>query len=737
MRWGIGAAAAAVLGCGEDASEPVAEEPTGAECAPPNRWVGDRCIEPGIQDDGCPAGTVGTVGGCRAAGIPPELCSPGFVAAGDGCEPVLPGEPCAAGWMAIPGEQNCREVTPCAPGTWGNIPVDGATEHVDAAYAGGMSDGSATNPWITIGDAVAAAAPGAVVAIAAGSYVENVLVTGKPVRLWGVCPARVEIRASQAAAAVDVQLGANGTEVRGVALVGNAAQGLRVGAEDVLAEDVWLHGGDTGVVVADQAGPASLTLRGALVEQTKSHTLAVYGGRAEVDASLLRGQPPGDPGVGNGFQGIWVVGGVGPAQLRLTSSVVELTRECGVCALGSEVEIVASVVRRILPSASDLQGGEGVLMLPRARLTMRGSFVDEAHTSGVQVSGSDADIEALVVRGTLPQAADQKLGRGLAVESYAADGVWERASVTATSSVIEDNHSRGVFLRAADAMLEGFVVRGTRPRASDQAEGWGVEVDDDYPGPAVATVRGSVIEDNHDIGLRLEASELTLQGCVVRGTQPRATDLLTGYGILVIGGRDRASAVIENSLVSANTVVGIVVLGSDASLANVVVSGTLPRPGDLLFGRGIDVHADALSGQRSTVSARSLLVEQNRDVGFFISDSDVTLEWSVVADTSARAADGLYGDGVAALSVNEPGAVLIVSASTVARSSRAGLSSFGAACGIGSSVLDCNGLHLVAELHEGAAATIDNLGDVRCGCGEQEEACKVLSASLAPPAPLE
>jgi hypothetical protein len=33
---------------------------------------------------------------------------------------------------------------------WGDIPVESDTEHVDASYSGGNSDGSSAAPWTTI-----------------------------------------------------------------------------------------------------------------------------------------------------------------------------------------------------------------------------------------------------------------------------------------------------------------------------------------------------------------------------------------------------------------------------------------------------------------------------------------------------------------------------------------------------------------------------------------------------------
>ena len=122
---------------------------------------------------------------CLPAGIP--SCAAGFV--GDdtgGCVAILPNTACASGTMALPGETACRPVTPCGEGTWGEIPVDAGTRHVDPSF-GGLGDGSAGAPYTTIAAAVAAAPPGALIALAAGDYHEQVRVE-KPLTLWGRCP---------------------------------------------------------------------------------------------------------------------------------------------------------------------------------------------------------------------------------------------------------------------------------------------------------------------------------------------------------------------------------------------------------------------------------------------------------------------------------------------------------------------------------------------------------------------
>ena len=99
--------------------------------------------EPKLGPQGCTFGdkTLDD-GSCRPAGVPADRCGQGFVAESGACSAVLPATPCPPGWMALPGETSCREVAPCGDQTWGNIPVDATTEHVDGNYVGQFSDGT-------------------------------------------------------------------------------------------------------------------------------------------------------------------------------------------------------------------------------------------------------------------------------------------------------------------------------------------------------------------------------------------------------------------------------------------------------------------------------------------------------------------------------------------------------------------------------------------------------------------
>lgn len=126
--------------------------------------------------------------GCAAsvpAPSPPE-CAEGEALDGDGCVPVG-----------------------CGVGPWGDLPVDADTIYVDrSASAGGEGTASAPLTTIQAGVDLAAERDGALVAVAAGTYVEN-LVMGdgyKDIDLEGRCRDLVTIDGSTADEAPTVQI---------------------------------------------------------------------------------------------------------------------------------------------------------------------------------------------------------------------------------------------------------------------------------------------------------------------------------------------------------------------------------------------------------------------------------------------------------------------------------------------------------------------------------------------------
>lgn len=215
----LASVALALAGCGDGESETAPPTAPGS-CDTPNRLVDGACREPGVQDGGCLAGELALESGeCLQAGLAAELCAEGFTfdEVARTCEPVLPPDVCAGGTMALPGEIACRPVASCGSGSWGDILVEANTIYVDGSYSGGASDGSQGDPYVTVSDGLDSAPVGAIVAVAAGTYVEDVTIR-RAVRLWGVCPDQVDVVATGADASGLVVTAAAGAEIRGIGL---------------------------------------------------------------------------------------------------------------------------------------------------------------------------------------------------------------------------------------------------------------------------------------------------------------------------------------------------------------------------------------------------------------------------------------------------------------------------------------------------------------------------------------
>jgi hypothetical protein len=590
-------------------------------------------------------------GSCIRPGIPPDGCGEGFVHDGEyGCEAILPAVPCPPGRMAVPGENACRPVMPCGSGAWGDLPVDTQTEHVDSRYGGMDSDGSANRPWKSIAEGVAAAAPGALIALADGTYHEDVVIGGKPVRLWGVCPDKVEIAGTgEELGAIVIGALASGTEVGGVRLRGNA-QGLFVfGSENVIVDRVWVY-------------------------QT----------------------------VG---RGIGIQSSLGASSVRVTGSLVEESRDVGLFVAGSDATVEETVVRATLPD-SDQTGGRGIIAqlscpegvcdpTARARVTVDRSLVEQNREFGFFIAGSDASVEATVVRATLPQASDQEFGRGISVQlsCYPTDvcDPTTRSSAVVRRSIVEQNRDAGLLVMGSDAVVEATVVRGTQPRASNQLYGRGIAVHplcdatgvcDPRARPQIA-LSSSLVEDNHDGGVAGAGADVTVEETVVRASSPQASDQKHGRGIDL-------SVPCANGICDPNA----------PTFAHV---------------------------QRS-------LIEQNRDIGLFVSGSDVSVEATVVRQTRARASDGLFGDGVVVFSERAP-ARATVSNVRIETSSRTGVANFGAFVSLGMTRIQCAAIALNGESYREQPFVFEDRGDNNCGCPIADSPCKSQSAGLVPPDP--
>ncbi|MGK3992428.1 hypothetical protein WME86_03950 [Sorangium sp. So ce1024] len=505
-----------IAGCGSNDDAPGADPPVrGPTACPPGAAPldDDRCQPAGLPagltaglppDLSCPPGEAPLeAGGCQAAGVPPEACGDGFEPDDHGgCEPVLPEDTCPRGQMAIPGDPRCRDVAPCGDGEHGAIPVEANTEFVNAAYAGVDSDGTRARPWKRIQQGIDHAPPGGIVAVAAGIYTEDLVIRSRPVRLWGRCPALVEVVGTGGALATlqILRQRASGSEVHGLAFTGPQLGVLVTGATDVTLEQVWIHDtGSRGLDVEDPYGPASVAVRASLIESARELGVYVGGSEATIEATVVRGtQPRGD-----GTHGVGIAArhdDTAPqerAKVTLRASVVEQNRDFGVHVIGSEAAIEATVVRATQPSSDDV-GGWGLAIVngaasqERAEVTLRASLLEHNHASSVAVIGSDVVIASTIVRATQPHI-DGTEGEGIDVAIDPATE--ERATLTLRASVLEDNATFGIRVVGSDATIASTVVRDTVP-ASDGTGGIGLWIQDDRMTNerATLTLRASRIE---------------------------------------------------------------------------------------------------------------------------------------------------------------------------------------------------------------------------------------------------
>jgi hypothetical protein len=658
-------------------------------CAPGERESdAGACIAAGLPADlPCPPGQWLAEGGtCTAAGVPPGACGEGFTHDGaGGCDPILPTEACAKGKMAVPGESTCRDVAPCGSGTWGDIPVEPDTEHVDASFVG-TSDGSAAQPWTTIGDAIAAAAPGASVAVAAGSYPEAVVIDSKPVRLWGRCPSMVTIvgppEQAQIYGAINIlDQAASGTEVRGVAVTGEA-QGFEItGAEDVVLDAIRVH--DTASV------------------------------------------------------GIFVEDPLGPTSVAVSNVLVEDVRRIGIFAAGAELTVDAAVVRRTALGGASGRGVEAIAGESNgapATLTLRRSLVEANRTEGVYVLGADATIENTVVRGTLIGTS----GRGYGIEITGDPDAGASSTSTVRTSLVEDNHVLGIAVSSAKVTIDATVVRGTVPGENGDRGGGVHAIAEPSGDPTEVTLTHSLLDENDGTGAFFAGVDAVVESVLVRGLVGAPADL-GGIQVRDLEGFEKRATLALRTSTILDTEIGVLVMDSDATIDATLVSssqvgGPPPRSGIVVQVSCSPETQTCDFSKRSTATIHATSIERRTETGILVIASDATITDTVVTDAGANAA-GLLGDGIAVVAFGGPASAVIEGA-LVERSARAGISAFGAEVTLLGCAIECSAFDLDAEMLDGAAAVLHDEGQNRCGCSGGTSACAASSSMLEPPVPV-
>jgi len=722
-------------GCGAVDAPPVAPSTLGPPwterpCPATHASVGPACVP---QFDDCGATAVPRLGGgCTAIGV--ELCPKGFAADGTGgCKVVLPAATCGASELALPGDATCAPIGDCG---WS---APSSALRVDAAASEG-GDGSTARPFRTIAAALAAAKDGDTLALAEGTYVEDVSIDRR-VTLHGVCPEKTLIRGvSSADGAAAILVRADAT-IAGLAITGPARGVMVDGANASLSE---LHVHDTGELgIGARAVGRTVTIRRVSIERVRDAGIASNGGTLSVDDAVIRDVTDG-PGAVSGY-GIYAGGSsstksTGEARVR---RVIVERAGAGIVTLGATLTVAEAWVH-------DLAGAEAVgIGMPHAaplpsKISIDGAVIEDTASNGIAAIEAPLEVRTTTVRRTK------------------ASGIYAFGTTAAiASSMVRDATGRGVSIDGSSATVGRTIVTDTRATsgqgcgacaAADPSTGKRLElVDVILRGNAIGgvgvdgvtlVVDGARLENNGRLGVSASGTDATLSRVIISHTRPDDAGL-RGDGILLASSAARvARLVLSDAWIERSAGVGVLVLG-EARIERTIVRDTHPLVNNGANGVGIVLAPPTLSPRAPKGTLLDVLIERSDLAGLFVGSGTVDVARSVVRDTRASGA-GLYGDGivVSAQSLTLDGSPVpstaVLDESLVEGSARAGISVFGSTLRLGRTKLSCNGLALDIEEAFGPGPserhpiTLTETGPTECGCGPNREVCRGISTGLGP-----
>jgi len=474
----------------------------------------------------------------------------------------------------------------------------------------------------------------------------------------------------------------------------------------------------TEVVVADGLGwgvdvrfGASIELRKALIAGNHAKGLSIGGAATAILEEIVVRDTLPDAAGDNG----WGVQAQAGADIELRRARITGSRDIGMAIVDSTAEIEDVVVRDTRSEEARGLYGWGIAA-QRSDVVLLGSLLASNRHFGLTIEQSTARVEQTVVRDTQPAQANGSFGLGI--------GVSDSEVIALRRSLIETNREQGMILFGASGTIEDVVVRDTLPDA-DGHFGRGVSVE---PGanPSDLVMRRLLLDANRDIGLLVSGSTAMIEELAVLDTQPDAAGYF-GRGMTVTSDLEGipSDVTLLRSRIAGNREIGLIISGSTAEVEDVVVRDTQPQA-DGTWGQGAYVDAKMAA---SDVALRRCLIANNYEAGLVVADSTATVEDVVVRDTMVSEAGGLFGDGlvVASESPSRPAHVL-VEASLLARSARAGIACFDAGGTVSQSALRAN---LIGFALDGTCE-LDIAEDVSL---EDNQTDRSAGQSLEPPDP--
>lgn len=507
--------------------------------------------------------------------------------------PTLPAS-CPDGEMASLATATCVPVgSACPTGEWpAGLPAS-AVVYVKPGATG--TAGTLADPVGTIAEALALAASGATIALSKGTHAG--ITVDRKVTIVGACAKETAIAASSGLAVVRTSTGGDLT-LRDVRVEGDAI-GVHADKGPVALDGVWIH-------------------------KALRYGLYVTGPAVDVEDSLIHETRLA--ATGKDGWGVWLAAGAKGA-FRRTAIEASHTVALRVGEKGTSAKLEDVVVRGT-QQAADFTFGRGIQVTQGATLEGARVLAENNRETGIYVSGAgtQATLTDVTVRGTETDQSSGDFGVGMYVR--------DNAIAVVTRGTFDDNRAQGVLVSAAaTATLSDLVVRRTRTEEVGGALGEGIR---SQAGSTVHVTR-AIFEENHAVGaIAFDAgAKLFLDHVVVAKTQTGFEGV--GQGIAAdLGGRVEA----RHAVVTACNSEGAYASrkGSVLILEDALMDGT--------FSAGFEAVGIGAS-QGASVEARRVWVDGSEQVGATASDagSSLLVEDAVIS-RGKGAKDGKWGAGV-------------------------------------------------------------------------------------------
>ena len=584
----------------------------------------------------CAPGTGAFLGSTTCKPVGWTTCAAPFEAdpSGWGCKAIVPAT-CPAGTIGTLGSSGCTPIGDCAA----PFPPANATMFVDATFA--TTD--ATH-FTSLFEAAQSARAGAVIAVAPGTYVEDVDVSHSNVTIVGKCAAQVIVKnPGDQRAGILVTDGARNVTVRGVTLTGHTWGFLvKAGSEGRLEDSLIVKNRRVGAYVAEPS--SHLTVVRTLIDDVVEDDAGKFGWGA---AAQLGGR------------------------LELEDVVIHAPTSTGIVVGGakSTARLSRVVVRSPRPSKDGFGSALGVV--DGGIVDLDGALFEDLTNIGVIVSAGTVKAKHLVVRHTAASSAPET-GRSIQVSMAGA--------LELSESRVSDSDDANLLVvgTGSTAKVTSSVIAGDL--GGDGSRGHhGLRV----AGGAALELSSSALVGNVEAGLTVQdpTTHAAADGILVTDSRPSTSSAKNSFLGIGVGVGWGGTLLLEHSSITKNHAAGILVSRVDASgaAARADIKSTLVRrtlPDAVGFaGRGIEVSA----GGSASLEGCAFVENNEISLGVGLAGSALTVKSTVVRDT--RQAAGTFGHGVVARDsgvltldgawmLGHPGVAVVVSggSATVARS---------------------------------------------------------------------